>query len=199
MFGRRPQRPAGAGAKCGSTLHSRRFRRKLSAHRRRTERAIEQRKQQEPSAKSADMSNPRHRHVRKTERLGSGAENEIRSQPDQKENERATLDKHVAQASGGDRLDLRPADRAERSERRPRLKHESRRGAHEAGIRSRGADEGEKSIGVTAQCAIALAIAVTAMKSKNLAEPKRRAIGGPNATSQIVLSRTWVHEPCRKA
>ena len=54
---------------------------------------------------------------------------------------------------------------------------------------------GEKSIGESAQWASELATAVTAMKIKNLAEPNRRAIGGPNATSQMVLSSTWVHEP----
>ena len=58
---------------------------------------------------------------------------------------------------------------------------------------------GEKSIGALAQCASALKIAVTAMNRRNLAEPNRRAIGGPNATSQTLLSSTWVHEPCRKA
>ena len=58
---------------------------------------------------------------------------------------------------------------------------------------------GEKSIGEITQCASALAIAVAAMNRRNLAEPNRRAIGGPNATSQTQLSRTWVHDPCRKA
>ncbi len=43
--------------------------------------------------------------------------------------------------AAGIELDLRPADRAESAERRSRLKHEPGRGAHEAGIGSRGADE----------------------------------------------------------
>ena len=54
-------------------------------------------------------------------------------------------------------------------------------------------------MGEITQCASALAIAVAAMNKRNLAEPNRRAIGGPNATSQMVLSNTWVHEPWRKA
>ncbi len=58
---------------------------------------------------------------------------------------------------------------------------------------------GEKSIGALAQCASALKTAVTAMNRRNLAEPNRRAIGGPNATSQTLLSSTWVHDPWRKA
>ena len=58
---------------------------------------------------------------------------------------------------------------------------------------------GAKSMGALAQYASPLKIAVTAMKMRNRAGPKRRATGGPNATSQMVLSMTWVHEPCRKA
>ncbi len=58
---------------------------------------------------------------------------------------------------------------------------------------------GEKSIGEISQWASALAIAVTPMNRRKFAAPNRRAIGGPNATSQMVLSSTWVHEPCRKA
>ena len=56
-----------------------------------------------------------------------------------------------------------------------------------------------KSIDALAQCASALKIAVTAMNRRNLPEPNRRAIGGPNAISQTLLSSTWVHEPWRKA
>ena len=56
-----------------------------------------------------------------------------------------------------------------------------------------------KSMGEITQCASALAIAVAAINSKNPTEPNRRAIGGPNATSQIILSSTWVHEPCKTA
>ncbi len=58
---------------------------------------------------------------------------------------------------------------------------------------------GEKSMGALAQCASAPAIAVAAMNTRNRTVPKRRATGGPKATSQIVLSRTCVHDPCRKA
>ena len=58
---------------------------------------------------------------------------------------------------------------------------------------------GANSIGALAHCASAPTIAVTAMKARNLAVPKRCATGGPKATSQIVLRRTCVHEPCRKA
>ena len=49
---------------------------------------------------------------------------------------------------------------------------------------------GEKSIGEITQCASALAIAVTAMNRRNRIEPNRRAIGGPNATSQTQFSNT---------
>ena len=49
---------------------------------------------------------------------------------------------------------------------------------------------GEKSIGEITQCESALAIAVTAMNRRNLVEPNRRAIGGPNATIQMLLSKT---------
>ena len=58
---------------------------------------------------------------------------------------------------------------------------------------------GMKSIGASAQCASAAAIAVTPMKTRKPDAPNRRATGGPNATSQIVLSRTCDHAPCRKA
>ena len=58
---------------------------------------------------------------------------------------------------------------------------------------------GEKSIDESAQWASELAIAVTAMNRRNLAEPKRRAIGGPKATSQTQFSITCVQDPCRKA
>ena len=58
---------------------------------------------------------------------------------------------------------------------------------------------GVKSMGALTQCASAPAIAVTAMKTRNRADPNRRATGGPNAKSQIVLRSTWVHEPWRKA
>ena len=56
-----------------------------------------------------------------------------------------------------------------------------------------------KSIGVTAQWASAAAIAVTPMKTRNPHAPNRLATGGPNAMSQIVLSRTCDHAPCMKA
>ena len=54
---------------------------------------------------------------------------------------------------------------------------------------------GANSIGALIQCASALKIAVTAMKMRNRIVPKRRATGGPKATSQMVLMRTCVHEP----
>ena len=122
----------------------RRVRRKLAGHRRGAERAIEQRKQQEPGEKAAEMGDPGHRHVREAEHLGPGAENEIRPEPDQNEDERAALEKDAARLAAGIDLDLRPADRAERAERRPGLKHEPGRRAHEAGIRPRRADEGRE-------------------------------------------------------
>ena len=58
---------------------------------------------------------------------------------------------------------------------------------------------GMKSIGPMAHWASAAAIAVTPMKTRKRAAPKRRATGGPNAMSHIVLSRTCVQEPCRNA
>ena len=87
------------------------------------------------------MGDPGDRHIGKAEHLSSGAENEIRPEPDQNEDKRPTLDKNLGEAGGRDRLDLRPAGRAERSERRARLKHEPGRRAHEAGIRPRHANE----------------------------------------------------------
>ena len=49
---------------------------------------------------------------------------------------------------------------------------------------------GEKSMGEMIQWASALAIAVAAMNRRNLAEPNRRAIGGPNATSHTQFRNT---------
>ena len=54
---------------------------------------------------------------------------------------------------------------------------------------------GAKFIGALIHCASALKIAVTAMNMRNRIVPKRLATGGPKATSQMVLSKTWVHEP----
>src|SRR5580700_8984797 len=124
-----------------SSLHGPRVRRELSGHWRRAEWAIEQRKQNESGDKAADMSDPGDRHVGKTQRLSSGAENEVRSEPDQNEDERPTLHKDAAEARSRNRLDLGTTGRAERPKRRSRLKHEPGRRAHEAGIRSRSADE----------------------------------------------------------
>src|ERR1700733_1887598 len=124
-----------------SSLHGPRVRRKLSGHRRRAERAIEQRKQDEPGDKAAEMSDPGHRHIGKAQGLSSGAENQIRSKPDHNEDERPTLRKDAAQARSRNRLDLGTTGRAERPKRRSRLKHEPGRRAHEAGIRSRRANE----------------------------------------------------------
>src|ERR1700720_2795414 len=124
-----------------SNLNGARVGRKLSDHRWRAERAIEQRKQHKSGDKAADMSDPGHRHVGKAQRLSSGAENEVRSEPDQNEDERPTLHKDAAEARSRNRLDLGTTGRAERSERRSGLKHEPGRRAHEAGIRSRSADE----------------------------------------------------------
>src|ERR1700729_605604 len=93
-----------------SNLHRRRPHRQLSAHRRGAERAIEQRKQHEPGEKSAEMGDPGHRHLRETKRLSSGAENQIRPEPDQYEDKGPALDKNLAEARGRNRLDLRPTD-----------------------------------------------------------------------------------------
>src|SRR6202453_4025790 len=124
-----------------SSLHGARVRRKFPGHRRRLERAIEQRKQHESSDKAADMSDPGDRHVREAEYLSSGAEDEIRSEPDHNEDERPALRKDAAEARSGNRLDLGTTGRAIRPKWRSRLKHEPGRRAHEAGIRARGADE----------------------------------------------------------
>src|ERR1700722_19996047 len=113
-----------ATARMRSSLHGARVRRKLSSHRRRAEWAIEQRKQQESGDKAADMSDPGHRHVGKAQRLSSGAENEVRSEPDQNEDERPALHKDAAEARSRNRLDLGTTGRAERPKRRSRLKHE---------------------------------------------------------------------------
>ena len=58
---------------------------------------------------------------------------------------------------------------------------------------------GVKSIGKTSQWASAPAIAVRAKKATKRSAPKRRATGGPKATSHTEFSSTWVHEPCRNA
>src|SRR6202035_6150008 len=107
-----------------SNLHGARVGRKLSGHRRRAERAIEQRKQHESGDKAAEMSDPGNRHIGKAQRLSSGAENEVRSEPDHNEDERPTLPKDAAKGRSRNRLDLGTTGRAERSERRSRLKHQ---------------------------------------------------------------------------
>src|SRR5580698_2547665 len=90
--------PAKRGRQMRSSLHGVRVRRKLSGHRRRAERAIEQRKQHESGDKAAEMSDPGNRHFGEAQRLSSGAENEVRAEPDQNEDERPTLHKDPAEA-----------------------------------------------------------------------------------------------------
>ena len=58
---------------------------------------------------------------------------------------------------------------------------------------------GSKSNGEMAQCASAPATEVNTKKARKRTGPKRRAIGGPNATSQMQLTPTCAQEPCRNA
>ena len=83
-------------------------------------RRVEQPEQEEARGEAAEMGDPGHRHVGKTELLRKGPEDEIGGEPDPEENAGAGLDEDILKRGGRNRIDFAsPAEALAVREARP--------------------------------------------------------------------------------